>query len=60
MRINGIQEMILEWNAEFRRRKGKPREQWKDIVRESMISKNFTEEDEEARDLWWKNKISLG
>ena len=49
--------IILQWNAEDRKRKGKPREQWMDGVRRNMISKYLTEEDAEDRELW-RSKIS--
>ena len=41
MRNNRMPKMIMEWNAQDRRTKGKPKEQWIDEVR-SMISKDFT------------------
>ena len=42
----------MEWNVESMRRKGKPRKQWMDAVRISMISKDLSEEDAEDRELW--------
>ena len=41
------------------RSKGKPREQQIDEVRRSIISRVFTEEYAEDRELWW-SKISMG
>ena len=35
----------LEWNAEGRRKRGKPREQWMDGVTSNIISKDLTEEE---------------
>ena len=51
--------MILEWNAEGMRRKGKSREHWMDGIGRSMISKDLMEGDAEKGELW-QNNISLG
>ena len=48
---NRIPKLILNWNAEGRRRKGKSRKQWMYGVRSSMKSKDLTEKDAEDREL---------
>ena len=50
--------MILEWNAEGRRRRGKPQEKWMDGIRRPMNRLELTEEDAQDRNLR-KNKINL-
>ena len=54
-----IPKMILEWNAEGRRRRGKPREQWMDGIRRSMNRMELTEEDAQDRDLWRSKLLGL-
>ena len=49
MTSNTIPKMMMEWNTEGRRRKGKPREQWIDGLRRSIISKDLTGEGAEDR-----------
>jgi len=43
--------MVLEWNPEGRRKKGKRWVQWMDEIRRGMISKDFTEEETDDREL---------
>ena len=38
-----IPKMILEWNAEGRRRRGNPQEKWMDGIRRSMNRLELTE-----------------
>ena len=53
-----IPKIILEYNAEGRRRRGKPQKKWKDGIRRSMNRLELTEEDAQDRNAW-KNKITL-
>ena len=53
-----IPKMILEWNAEGRRRRGKPQEKWMDGIKRSMNRLELTEEDAQDRNVW-KNKITV-
>ena len=52
-----IQKVILEWNAEGARRRGKSQEKWMDGIR-SMNKLELTEEDAQDRNVW-KNKITV-
>jgi hypothetical protein len=52
-------KIMLYWSLENRKRKRKPREQWIDGVRRSIISKNLREEDADGREMWLI-KIVLG
>ena len=54
-----IPKTILKCSATGKRKKGKLGEQRMYGVRRSMISKGFTEEDAEDRELW-RSKISVG
>ena len=47
-----IPKMILKWNVEGRRKTEKPREQWMDGVRVTLINKDLAEE-------LWRSKIFL-
>ena len=44
---NRIRKMILQWNVESRRRKGKLREQWMNGVILCMISRDLMQEERE-------------
>jgi hypothetical protein len=43
---------ILEWEPEGMRRRGRPKERWKDGVRRSMTNHGLTEEDTRDSDRW--------
>jgi hypothetical protein len=53
-----ILKMIMDWNFEGRRRNVNSREEWKDELRRSTITKDF-KEDAENRE-FWQRKLSLG
>jgi hypothetical protein len=49
---NRLPLKILEWEPEGTRRRGRPKERWKDGVRRSMTNHAPTEEDTRDRDRW--------
>ena len=49
-----IPKIILEWDAEGRRRREKPQEKWMDGIRRSMNRLELTEEDAQDRNVWKK------
>ena len=52
MEEDRIPKMIFEWNAEGKRRRGKPQEKLMDEIRRSMNGLELTEEEAQDRDLW--------
>jgi hypothetical protein len=55
-----IARQVAEWNPRGKRRRDRPVNTWKDVIRDSMQRRNLKDKECFDRELWRKKIMSLG